>query len=165
MNRVEIDLNQFAKDFAEFVNISHGIHATVNLVQFTDENWNQVMAATGPYRADQEQQDLRLGMTLAIKQPVRDEEIPDAIQVLLPSLAEAMRTSDVVVALNMDELVRNKLAATGDVNKTLNELVNSIIIMYEKGLTLLGHKNLNPVADQKAFLEQLGDDGYSRYIT
>jgi len=158
VNRVEIDLNQFAKDFAEFVNISHGIHATVNLVQFTDENWNQVMAATGPYRADQEQQDLRLGMTLAIKQPVRDEEIPDAIQVLLPSLAEAMRTSDVVVALN-------KLAATGDVNKTLNELVNSIIIMYEKGLTLLGHKNLNPVADQKAFLEQLGDDGYSRYIT
>jgi hypothetical protein len=49
----------------------------LSYVVVPDEQWDQLLAATAPYRRDPENNDLRVGMAYAVKQP--GGKIPDLV--------------------------------------------------------------------------------------
>jgi hypothetical protein len=141
--RLTIDLDTFAQDFVGFIARREKRNPSrVSVLTVPDDRWDQLLAVTAPYRNDPENQDLRVGMAYAIRSQVTHEEVPDLVKVLFPALAEAMQTSDLIIALNLERLTHPK---------DFNFVFNNLVLLCEKALAVLGYANLNPIEDGSAF--------------
>jgi len=152
-----IDLDAFAQDFVNFIAIRERRRPPrLNLEVVPDEQWNQLLAVTAPYRKDAGTVDGRIGLAYAIKQPIT--RLPDLVKILFPELAAAMQNSDVIVLLNEKTLTHPN---ESDPEEAFNSIFNHLIRLSEKALELQGYSNLNAVADSLSFINQYSA---ARYI-
>jgi hypothetical protein len=153
-----IDLDAFAQDFVNTIASREGKSPPrVNLVVVPDDQWDQLLEVTAPYRLDPKNIDRRVGVAFAVKQPMSDSEIPDLVKTLFTTLAEAMKTADLVVLLNQETLTHPR---ESDPERAFNSTFNNIVSLCEKGLGLLGYTNLNPITDSLAFINSHNPDHY-----
>lgn len=141
-----VDLNRFAEDFVRFIAARQQRSPPgVSLVVVPDERWDHLVQVMAPYRVDPENGDTRKGMAYAIREPLKEEEIPDLTKILFPEITDALRTSDLLVVLNRKTIM--PVMTPYD----FNSLFNLLIILIEKALWLHGYTNLNPLVDSTAF--------------
>jgi len=154
-----IDLGAFAQDFVNFIATrERRSPPRLDLEVVPDEQWNQLLAVTAPYRKDAGMVDGRIGLAYAIKQPITPNEIPDLLRTLFSGLAAAMQNSDVIVLLNEKTLTHPN---ESDPEEAFNSIFNRIVRLSEKALEMLGYSNLNAVADSLSFINQYSA---ARYI-
>jgi hypothetical protein len=154
-----IDLGAFAQDFADFIATRERRRPPrLDLEVVPDEQWNQLLAVTAPYRKDAGTVDGRIGLAYAIKQPITRNEIPDLVKILFPELGAAMQNSDVIVLLNEKTLTHPN---ESDPEQAFNSIFNHLIRLSEKALEMQGYSNLNPIADSLSFMNHYSA---ARYI-
>jgi hypothetical protein len=146
-----INLNAFANDFAVYMAELYGRKTpTVELTVVPDDEWDQLLAITNPYRTDRDNRDERIGISYVLKERMTEKEVPDLLKTLYPQLADAMQTADIIVTLNEQTLTHPEETSP---ERALNAMMTHLIVLTEKALALLGYTNLKPLADVEDFAE------------